>query len=150
LVAISNSKCVGKELYEKGGMTKERLLEFLEKYVFSKYKDHLIILDNAGSHNNELIKNAITKSGNHYLFAVSYTPRSNLPIEAYFNQIKTYLKKDRNVANFQELENNVEKAIDKVKPENYINYFEYAYNLKEGYELKRKTSTRRRKLKIYK
>jgi len=149
LVAISNSKCVGKELYEKGGMTKERLLEFLEKYVFSKYKDHLIILDNAGSHNNELIKNAITKSGNHYLFAVPYTPKTDA-IEQYFNQVKTYLKKDRNVANFQELEKNVEKAIDKVKPENYKNYFEYAYNLKEGYELKRKTSTRRRKLKIYK
>ena len=61
LVAISNTKCVGKELYEKGGMTKERLLEFLEKHIFP-YKDHLIILDNAGSHNNELIKNAITKS----------------------------------------------------------------------------------------
>ena len=28
--------------------------------------------------------------------------------------------------------------------------FEYAYNLKEGYELKRKPSTRRRKLKSYK
>ena len=150
LVAISNSKCVGKELYEKGGMTKERLLEFLEKYVFSNYKDHLIILDNAGSHNNELIKNAITKSGNHYLFTVPYTPTSNSPIENYFNQIKTYLKKDRNVENFQELEKNVEKAINKVKPENYKNYFEYAYNLKEGYELKRKSSTRRRKLKIYK
>ena len=150
LVAISNSKCVGKELYEKGGMTKERLLEFLEKNVFSKYRDHLIILDNAGSHNNELIKNAITKSGNHYLFAVPYTPTSNSPIENYFNQVKTYLKKDRNVANFEELEKNVEKAIGKVKPENYKNYFEYAYNLKEGYELKRKSSTRRRKLKIYK
>jgi hypothetical protein len=25
LVAISNSKCIGKEMYEKGGMTKERL-----------------------------------------------------------------------------------------------------------------------------
>lgn len=149
LVAISNSKCVGKELYEKGGMTKERLLEFLEKNVFSKYKDHLIILDNAGSHNNELIKNAITKSGNHYLFAVPYTPKTDA-IEQYFNQVKTYLKKDRNVANFQELEKNVEKAINKVKPENYKNYFEYAYNLKEGYELKRKSSTRRRKLKIYK
>jgi hypothetical protein len=36
------------------------------------------------------------------------------------------------------------------KPENYKNYFEYAYNLKEGYELKRKSSTRRRKIKIYK
>jgi len=150
LVAISNSKCVGKELYEKGGMTKERLLEFLEKYVFPNYKDHLIILDNAGSHNNELIKNAITKSGNHYLFAVPYTPRSNLPIEAYFNQIKNTLKKDRNVENYQQLENNVDRAIEKVKPENYKNYFEYAYNLKEGMDLQRKSSTRRRKLKIYK
>ena len=149
LVAISNSKCVGKELYEKGGMTKERLLDFLEQNVFSKYKDYLIILDNAGSHNNELIKNAITKSGNHYLFAVPYTPKTDA-IEQYFNQIKTYLKKDRNVANFQELEKNVEKAINKVKPENYKNYFEYTYNLKEVYELKRKPSTRRRKLKIYK
>ena len=150
LVAISNSKCVGKELYEKGGMTKERLLEFLEKYVFSKYKDHLIILDNAGSHNNELIKNAISKSGNKYLFAVPYTPRSNLPIEAYFNQIKTYMKKDRNVGNYQQLENNVDKAIEKVKKENYKNYFEYAYNLKEGIDLQRKSSTRKRKLKTYK
>ena len=116
---------------------------------FSKYKDHLIILDNAGSHNNELIKNAIIKSGNHYLFAVPYTPKTDA-IEQYFNQVKTYLKKDRNVANFQELEKNVEKAINKVKPENYKNYFDYAYNLKEGYELKRKSSTRRRKIKIYK
>jgi transposase len=107
LVAISNTKCVGKELYEKGGMTKERLLEFLEKHIFPNYKDHLIILDNAGSHNNELIKNAIVKSGNKYLFSVPYTPRSNLPIEAYFNQIKNILKKDRNVENYQQLENNV-------------------------------------------
>ena len=150
LVAISNSKCVGKELYEKGGMTKERLLEFLEKYVFPKYKNHLIILDNAKSHNNELIKSAITKSGNDYLFAVPYTPRSNLPIEAYFNQIKTYMKKNRNVNNYEQLEKNVDNAIKKVKKKNYKNYFEYAYNLKEGYELKRKPSTRRRKLKIYK
>ena len=37
-------------------MTKERLLDFLEKNIFPKYKDHLIVLDNAGSHNNELIK----------------------------------------------------------------------------------------------
>ena len=42
------------------------------------------------------------------------------------------------------------KPIEKVKKENYKNYFEYAYNLKEGYELKRKPSTRRRKSKIYK
>ena len=88
LVAVNNSKCVGREMYEKGGMTKERLLEFLQKYIFPKCKDHLIILDNAGSHNNELIKNAITKSGNKYLFAVPYTPRNNLPIEALSRKIE--------------------------------------------------------------
>ena len=43
-----------------------------------------------------------------------------------------------------------EKAIEKVKPENYKNYFEHAYNLKEGIKLHRKSSTRRRKLKNYK
>jgi len=44
--------------------------------------------------NNELIKNAITKNGNEYLFAILYTPNTNLPIESYFNQIKTYMKKN--------------------------------------------------------
>ena len=92
LVAINNSKCVGHTLYEKGGMTKERFVEFLEKFVFNKYKKHLIILDNAGSHNNEYVKEAITKSGNKYLFAIPYTPKTNLLIEAYFNQIKHHMK----------------------------------------------------------
>lgn len=149
LVAISNSKCVGKEMYEKGGMTKERLLEFLENNIFGTYKDYLIILDNAGSHNNELIKNAIKKSGNHYLFCIPYTPKSDA-IEEYFNQIKTYLKKNRNVENYKQLENNVNNAIEKVKPENYKNYFEHAYNMKDGMEFIRKNSTRRRTLKKYK
>jgi hypothetical protein len=149
LVAISNSKWVGKEMYENGGMTKERLLEFLEKHIFPNHKNHLIILDNAGSHNNELIKNAIIKSGNDYLFCIPYTPKTDA-IEEYFNQVKTYMKKKRNVENYQQLEKNVDKAIEKVKPENYKNYFEHAYNLKEGIKLHRKQSTRRRKLKNYK
>ena len=38
LVAISNSKCVGWKLYEKGGMNKERFVEFLKMFVFDKYK----------------------------------------------------------------------------------------------------------------
>ena len=52
--------------------------------------------------------------------------------------------------NYQQLENNVNKAIEKVKPENYKNYFEHAYNLKEGIKYTRKPSTIRRKLKNYK
>ena len=41
-----------------------------------------------------------------------YTNNENA-IEAYFNQIKTYYEKDRNVENYQQLENNVDKAIEK-------------------------------------
>ena len=52
LCAIKNSKCIGAKLY-RGGMTKERFVKFLQDIVFKKYKNHLIILDNAGSHNNE-------------------------------------------------------------------------------------------------
>jgi len=59
LCAISNSKYVGATLYKEGGMTKERFVEFLEANIFNKYKNHLIILDNAGSHNNEYVKQAI-------------------------------------------------------------------------------------------
>ena len=107
-------------------------------------------MENAKSHNNELIKNAITKSGNEYLFAIPYTPKTNNPIEAYFNQIKTYMKKNRNVENYEQLEKNVENAIEKVKPANYKNYFQHAYGMNEKIEFIRKPSTRKRKLKIYK
>ena len=131
-------------------MTAERFVEFLQKHIFPNYKGYLIVLDNTKSHNNELIKNAITKSGNEYLFAIPYTPKTNNPIEAYFNQIKTYMKKNRNVENYEQLEKNVENAIEKVKPENYKNYFQHAYGMNEKIEFIKKPSTRKRKLKIYK
>jgi hypothetical protein len=47
LIAINNSKCIGKILYEKGGTTQERMVEFIEQQISPKYKGHLIILDNA-------------------------------------------------------------------------------------------------------
>ena len=150
LVAINNKKCVGKIFYEKGGTTKERMVEFLETQIFSKYKDHLIILDNAKSHNNDMVKEAILKSGNKYLFSIPYTPMTNSPIENYFNQIKTYIKKKRNVYTFEGLENNIDNAIDKVKPENYKNYFQYAYGIKQDMTYNRKPSTRKCRLKNYK
>ena len=126
-VAISNSKCVGWTLYEKGGMNKERLVAFLYKFVFNKYKNHLIILDNAGSHRNSYVKDAIINSGNKYIYSIPYTPHTNGAIEAYFNQIKHYLKLNKKVLKFNELKEETKKAIDKVSKENYKNYFNYAY-----------------------
>lgn len=34
LCAISNKKCIGWKLYEKGGSTKERFIDFLQKNIF--------------------------------------------------------------------------------------------------------------------
>ena len=95
-------------------MTKERLVEFLDKFIFNKYKNHLIILDNAGSHKNSYVKDAITNSGNKYLFSIPYTPHTNGAIEAYFNQIKHYLKLNKKVLKFNELKEETKKAINKV------------------------------------
>jgi len=58
LSAISNQKCIGWILYEKGGSTKKRFIEFLQNIIFQKYKNHLLILDNARAHNNNLVKQA--------------------------------------------------------------------------------------------
>ena len=149
LVAINNSKCVGKIFYEKGGTTQERMVEFIETQIAPKYKNNLIILDNAGSHNNDMVREAILKSGNQYLFTIPYSPTTNA-VEMYFNKIKTHIKKNRDIYTFSELEKNVDKAIDKVNPENYKNYFQYAYGIKDNTIYKRKPSTRKCKLKNYK
>lgn len=87
LVAISNYKCIGWKLYEKGGMSKEQFVEFLEEFVFDKYDNRLIVLYNSGRHRNNYVKDAILNSSNKYLFSVPYTPKTN-SVEGYFNQIK--------------------------------------------------------------
>ena len=149
LCAISNSKCISATLYKEGGMTKERFVEFLEANIFNKYKNHLIILDNAGSHNNEYVKQAIINSGNKYLFTIPYTPKTN-PIEQYFNQIKHYLKLNKKVLKYDELVIEIRNAIKQVKKENYKNYFENAYN-KDAYKnYVKKDSTLKRTPKNYK
>ena len=131
-------------------MTKERLVEFLEEFVFDKYKNHLIILDNAGSHRNNYVKDAIVESENNYLFSVPYVPHTNGAIEAYFNQIKHYLKLNKKVLRFNELTREVKEVIKKVRRENYKKYFLYAYKKKELRKHKRGVSTLKRKLKNYK
>ena len=145
LSAISNKKCLGWILYEKGGSTKERFVDFLQNYIFQKYKNYLLVLDNARAHNNNLVKQEIIDSDNKYLFTVPYTPKTNA-IEMWFNQIKHSLKLNNKVLKFNELKLEVKKSIRKVKKNNYGNYFEYAYNKKNKTIRLRNT----RKIKNYK
>ena len=37
------SKCIGYKLYEKGGMNKERFVDFLKDNVFNNYINNLIV-----------------------------------------------------------------------------------------------------------
>ena len=78
-----------------------------------------------------------------------YYPRLN-SIEQFFNQIKHYIKLDK-PNTFTELNKSVKTSIDKIKEDNYENYFIYAYN-KYYYNNKQnnKKYTKRRTLKVYK
>jgi transposase len=71
IFSISTKGVLGWELYEKSGINTDRLYEFLETHITSKYKDKLIILDNASSHRNPKVKELINKD-NHLLYAVPY------------------------------------------------------------------------------
>lgn len=68
----------------------------------------------------------------------------------WFNQLKTKIKKNRDVYTFEGLAKNIDKSIDQVKPVNCKNYFEYAYGIKDNMTYTRKPSTRKCKLKNYK
>ena len=107
-------------------------------------------MDNAGSHRNNYVKNAITNSDNKFLYSVPYVPHTNGAIEAYFNQIKHYLKLNKKVLKFNELKKEVKKAIKNVKKENYKNYFLYAYKKDALRKTKRSVSTLVKKPKLYK
>ncbi len=65
---------------------------FLETHITNKYKNKLIILDNAISHRNERIKELVNKH-NKILYAVLYQHFTN-SIENYFSMLKLQLYKE--------------------------------------------------------
>ena len=69
--AISVNGMVGWDLYEKSGITADRMVEFIQTHISGKYKNKLIILDNASSHRNPKVKEIINKE-NYLLYAVPY------------------------------------------------------------------------------
>jgi transposase len=109
LVAISMNGLVGAKIYEKGGMTKERFVYFIDQFIKDKYKKHLIILDNAGSHYNEIVKNKIFQTDNKYLYSIPYQPKTN-SIENFFSQLKHYLKLNKPSSSFSQIKTNIENA----------------------------------------
>ena len=144
IFAISTKGVLGWELYEKSGINTDRLYEFLETHITNKYKNKLIILDNACSHRNERIKELVNKHNN-ILYAVPYQHFTN-SIENYFSMLKSRLQKLDGLTH-EKLKENITNVIRVIPKEKYENIFKGAYNRDVLYV---KHKTRKRKLKNYK
>lgn len=109
IFAITNKKCIGYEIYDESGINSERLIEFLNKFITSKFSNKLIILDNASSHRNQNVKNLILQNNN-LLYSVPYQHYTNA-IENYFSVLKSKLRKRKNIG-LTNLKNNVKNILD--------------------------------------
>ena len=136
IFAISVDGVIDWDLYEKGGINTDRLIDFLEQNITSKLRNKLIILDNASSHRNEKIK-ALVNKHNNILYAVSYQHFTN-SIENYFSMLKSRLQKLDGLK-YENLKENIKKVISEIPKEKYENIFKGAYERPEKYVPKNKT-----------
>jgi hypothetical protein len=136
IFAINVNGVVVWELYEKGGINTDRLIDFLEQNITNKLRDKLIILDNASSHRNEKIK-ALVNKHNNILYTVPYQHFTN-SIENYFSMLKSKLQKLDGLT-YNELKKNIEKVIKEIPREKYENIFKGSYERPEKYVSKNKT-----------
>ena len=144
IFAISTKGVLGWDLYEKSGINTDRLYEFLEIHITSKYNNKLIILDNASSHRSDKIKELVNKN-NKILYSVPYQHFTN-SIENYFSMLKSRLQKLDGLTH-EKLKENIINVIRGIPKEKYENIFKGAYNRDVVYV---KHKTRKRKLKNYK
>jgi transposase len=136
IFAINVDGVVDWDLYEKGGINTDRLIEFLEHNITSKLRNKLIILDNASAHRNERIK-ALVNKHNNLLYAVPYQHFTN-SIENYFSMLKSRLQKLDGLK-YENLKENIQKEISEIPKEKYENIFKGAYERPEKYVPKNKT-----------
>ena len=130
LCAISSDKIVGCTLYKdiKGGLKTNNILDFLNKYIKDKYKNYLIIMDNAVIHKSNKIKDLIESTGNKLLYSVPYNPSTNA-IEEFFSQLKHYIKKES-----PKTVDDIEKVLidiikNKIKKEHLYKYLKHSFRL---------------------
>lgn len=143
IMAISTSGVEGWTLYEKGGIDTDRLVAFLEEFITTKYKNKLIILDNASSHKNERIRDLINKH-NKVLYAVPYQHFTNA-IENFFSVFKSKLQKKAGIT-YQELKSNIKDTVKDIPSEILYRIFQGSYERDEKYKKKSLRKTQRKKV----
>lgn len=128
--------------YLKGGINSERLYDFLQENITSKYKNKLIIMDNASSHRNQKIKDLVNKD-NEILYSVPYQHFTNA-IENWFSVLKSKLQKKEGLT-YNHLQSNIAIVLRDIT---FKNIFKGVYERPEKYKPKNKT--RKIKKTIYK
>jgi transposase len=148
IMAIDYYGVVGWKLYRKSGIDSNRYIDFLNKHILTKYKNKLVLMDNASSHRNQKVKDTIINATNDYVYILPYQYGLNT-IERFFNQLKHYMKLEEPM-NFDEIKRSIGKSIKMIKKENYINYFKGTYNKKNIIDNINLVSKYHKKPKIYK
>lgn len=62
LLAVNSTEIVGWVLYEDGGTNIQRMKDFIAEQITNRYRNHLVIMDNAGSHRNTEVLNEVNKN----------------------------------------------------------------------------------------
>jgi hypothetical protein len=118
-------------------------LAFLEKFITNKYKNKIIILDNASSHRNERVKELINKN-NKLIYSVPYQHYTN-GIEMFFSFLKSKLQKKQGLY-YEDLNKNIIETIKTIPEDYYKKILNGTYNRQKDYIKKNKV----RKYKEYK
>lgn len=145
IFAISHKGVIGWKLYEKSGIDTNRLRDFIKESITDKYKNKIIILDNASSHRNEIIKNLINKK-NKLLYSIPYQHYTN-SIEIFFSILKSKLRK-LNGFSYDNLKHNIKVAIKSIPNEYYMKMLKYSYKRDNNYcknKLKKKKESKKYK-----
>lgn len=138
VMGISADGVEGWTMYDKGGMTSERMVAFLQKVLKDKV-GYVVVMDNASTHGTKEVRNIIQQTGNKLLHSIPYSPETN-NIEEFFNQFKHYIRR-QNPQNIEELKTAIQYSLKEIKKRGCCrNYFVHAY---EGEKTKiRKPRTR--------
>jgi len=130
LFAISADKIIDYVLYKdlKGGLKTTNIIEFYNNSIKDKYKNYLIIMDNAVIHRSKIIRQIIKEINNDLLYSVPYHPETNA-IEEFFSQLKHYIKKE-SPNTYEDIERVIKDIITtKIKREHLINYLKHSFTI---------------------
>lgn len=146
IFAISHKGVICWKLYEKSGIDTNRLYDFIKENITDKYKNKIIIMDNASSHRNEIVKKLINEK-NKLLHSIPYQHFTN-SIENFFSVLKSKLRK-LNGFTYNNLKDNIKSAIKSIPKDYYMKILKYSYERNDNY-IKNKSDKRKKKSKKYK